>query len=114
MKHKIINLESNPPSIVPTEEIRLMSSLPPQHEKTTSSKINTPESSTSVPTPSSPTSQPDQTVKICHKELNRKLVKLTEEIQKFEKVIDLNIISNISEIKTMIENKRTERDSLIK
>lgn len=67
-----------------------------------------------MPTPSSPTSQPDQTVKICHKELNRKLVKLTEEIQKFEKVIDLNIISNISEIKTMIKNKRTERDSLIK
>ena len=55
-------------------------------------------------------------MKICHKELelDRKLVKLTEEMQKLKKAVDLNIISNISETKRMIKNKKTQRDSLIK
>ena len=55
-------------------------------------------------------------MKIGHKELelDRKLVKLTEEIQKLEKVVDLNIISNISKPKTMIKNKKTEREPFIK
>ena len=71
-------MESNAPSSGPTEEIRITSSLPPQHEKTASSKINTPESPTPVPIPFSYTPQPDHTVKIGHKdlELDRKLVKL--------------------------------------
>ena len=80
------NLESNAPSSGLKEEIRIMSSLPPQPEKI-SSKINTLESPTPVSASSFPTPKLDHTVKICHKELelDQKLVKLTKEIQKLEK-----------------------------
>ena len=80
------NLESNAPSSGLKEEIRIMSSLPPQPEKI-SSKINTLESPTPASASSFPTPKLDHTVKICHKELelDQKLVKLTKEIQKLEK-----------------------------